>query len=197
MKSIKFKNTTSQKIYDNYMRRMRRTVSTLNKVDSEEVLLEFNSHIFEATQSIKNTTKEEDVLLIVLEKLGDPEEVIKPLIADKKLAEATRTLNPIHIFKALVLNIKNGISYVIFLLLYFSLFIFIYSIILKIINPKEVGLYFVNGALETLGTYKGVNPNDNVVEVLGNWFIPVMMACIIVLFIIITLLLRLKQRMKK
>lgn len=196
MKSIKFKNTTSQKIYDNYMRRMKRTVSTLNKADSEEVLLEFNSHIFEATLSPKDIP-EEDLLLNVLDKLGDPEEVLKPLIADKKLAEATRTLNPVHIFKALVLNIGNGISYFIFSILYLSLFGFVYTIYLKIINPKEVGLYFVNGTLETLGTYKGINPNDNVVEVLGNWFIPVMMACIIVLFIIITLLLRIKQRMKK
>ena len=133
MKSIKFKNTTSQKIYDNYMRRMKRTVSTLNKVDSEEVLLEFNSHIFEATLSPKDIS-EEDLLLNVLDKLGDPEEVLKPLIADKKLAEATRTLNPISVFKALALNIKNGISYVIFLLLYFSLFVFVYSIVLKILN---------------------------------------------------------------
>ena len=197
MKSIEFKNTTSQKIYDSYMRRVKRTVSTLNKVDSEEVLLEFNSHIFEASQSIKNTTKEEDALLNVLDKLGDPEEVLKPLIADKKLAEATRTLNPISVFKALALNIKNGISYVIFLLLYFSLFVFVYSIVLKILNPEEVGLYFVNGSLETLGTYKGIDSNENVVEALGNWFIPVMLVCVIISFIIITLLLRLKQKFKK
>lgn len=196
MKSIKFKNTTSQRIYDNYMRRLKRTVSTLNKVDSEEVLLEFNSHIFEATQLSKDTS-EEDLLFNVLDKLGVPEEVLKPLIADKKLAEATKTLNPIRIFKALILNIKNGISYIIFTILYLSLFGFIYSIILKILNPNEVGLWFKNGSFENLGGYKGISENDGVVEVLGNWFIPVMMACIIVLFIIITLLLRLKQRMKK
>ena len=195
MKSIKFKSTTSQKIYDSYMSRIKRTTSVLNKADREEVLLEFNSHIFEASQS-SNDISEEDILLNVLDKLGPPEEVLKPLIADKKLVEATKTLNPVSLFKALVLNLKNGISYIIFLLLYFSLFVFIYSIILKISNPKDVGLYFENGAFENLGTYTGYSSKDGVVEVLGDWFIPVMIACTIVSFIFITLLLRLKQSMK-
>ncbi len=194
MKSIAFKNTTSQKIYDNYMRRIKRTTSSLNKMDREEVLLEFNSHIFEGIQ-MSTDISEEDSLLHILDKLGDPEVVLKPLIADKKLFEATKTLNPIHVFKALLLNIGNGISYAIFSLLYLSLFGFLYGIVLKLMNPNEVGLFMVNGSIETLGTYKGLE-TDVVVELLGNWFIPVMLLCAVVLFIFITLLLRLKQNMK-
>lgn len=196
MKSINFKHTASQKIYDNYMRRIKRVTSVLSKEDREEVLLEFNSHIFEATQ-LENKTSEVHILLDVLNKLGDPEEVLKPLIADKKLSQATKSLNPIHIFRALVLNIGNGISYFIFSILYLSLFGFIYAIIQKLINPNDVGLFFRNGSFENLGGYKGITADDGVVEVLGNWFVPVMLICIIVLFIIITLLLRLKQKMNK
>ncbi|MFK8061000.1 MAG: hypothetical protein AB8B78_13025 [Polaribacter sp.] len=196
MKAIKFKENASQKIYDNYIKRVKRITNSLLTQDSNEILLEINSHIYEGTQNVVNE-EEIDTLLNVLDRLGEPEVVLKPLVADKKLAQATKSLNPIHIFKALFLNIGNGMAYFIFSILYLSLFGFVYAIIIKIINPKEVGLWFQNGSLETLGTYKGFSPEDNVVEVLGNWFIPVMLLCAISLFIIITFLLKLKHQQKK
>lgn len=196
MKSLNFKNSVSQKIYDSYMRRIERSVSILSKQDREEILLEFNSHIFEAIE-LNDSDSEEDMLLDILDRLGEPEEVLKPLVADRKLYQATSSFNPIHIFRALSLNVGNGISYLLFSICYLSLLGFVYAIIMKIINPKEVGLYVKNGTMETLGTYKGISPDDGVVEVLGNWFIPVMMMCIIVLFVCITRLLRLKHKFDK
>jgi hypothetical protein len=196
MKAIEFKENASQKIYDNYIKRVKRVTNSLLTEDKNEVLLEINSHIYEGTQNTKNEN-EIDILLNVLDRLGEPEVVLKPLVADKKLAQATKSLNPIHIFKALILNIGNGIGYFIFSILYLSLFGFFYAIYIKIMNPKEVGLWFENGSMETLGTYKGFSPEDNVVEVLGNWFIPIMLLCAISLFLIITILLKKKHQSKK
>lgn len=96
MKNIKFKNTISQKIYDNYIQRIKSTIVTLNKSDREEILLEFNSHIYEALQ-VDPDTKEEEKLVTITDKLGEPKEVLKPLIAEKKLIQATNTFNPIHV----------------------------------------------------------------------------------------------------
>jgi len=123
---------------------------------------------------------------------------LKPLIADKKLEEATRTFNPIHLFKALALNISNGISYLIFGILYLSLFGFVFLIYAKFNNPDEVGLFMKNDSFIVLGKLsKGYLQNPNISEVLGNWFIPVMLISIILSYLLITLLLKLKRSINK
>jgi hypothetical protein len=197
IKEIQFKESSSKRVYDNYMNRIQKTVRSLPKIDQKEVLLEFNSHIYEGLAR-KNQESEIDRLLDVIDKLGDPEEVLQPLIADKKLEQATRTFNPVHLFKALILNITNGISYIIFFILYLSLFGFVFLIYAKITNPEEVGLFFENEQFLVLGK---INPeylaNTTYKEVLGNWFIPVMICSILLFYLLITLLLKFKRSINK
>ena len=131
IKEIQFKESSSQRIYKNYMNRIEKTLSSLSKSDQKEILLEFNSHIYEGLAR-KNKGNETNQLLDILDKLGEPEEVLKPLIADKKLEQATRTFNPIHLFKALTLNITNGVSYLFFGILYIALLGFVFLIYAKL-----------------------------------------------------------------
>jgi len=197
MKPIQFTNNTAQKIYDDYISRIKRTTATLNKTDREEILMELNSHIYEGMID-KNEGNEIKNLVDLTEKLGAPEEILKPLVAQKKLDQATKSFNPTHIFKALVLNISNGVTYIFFALLYLALFGFVFLIIAKIRNPDNVGLFFKNGDFHLLGTRRPSSLSKlGLTEVLGNWFIPTMILSIIVLYILITLLLRLKRKTKK
>jgi uncharacterized membrane protein len=195
IEDIKFKQKASQRIYTDYMKRIKRATASLSKINQDDIYMEFNSHIFEAIQH-KNEVNELDSLLDIIEKLGSPEEVLKPLIADKKLEQATQTFNPVHVFKALVLNFTNGISYILFSVLYLFLFGFVILIFAKIVNPSLVGLFMKKDSLSffVLGIF---NPQDmaknQVTEVLGNWFIPVMLLSIIVFYFIITLLLKFKK----
>lgn len=190
MKQINFKQSASQRIYDDYMKRIRKAVITLPKNDCEDILMEFNSHIYEGIKSSSDEF-EVDNLLDVLQKLGVPEEVLLPLVADKKLEQATKTFNPIHIFKALVLNISNGISYIIFAVLYLFLGTGVFLIFAKIFNPSEVGLFIGHG-----NWVFGVSayPED---EVLGKWFIPFVLLTMALLYLLITLLLKFKRMHKK
>lgn len=194
MKTIQFTHKTAQKIYDDYISRIKRTIAPLSKSDSNEILMELNSHIYEG-MAHKTEVNEIDHLVDIIEKLGAPEEILKPLVAQKKLEQATKTFNPAHIFRALVLNISNGIAYVFFALLYLMLFGFVLLIIEKIKNPDHVGLFFKNGDFHLLGTR---NPESleklGLTEVLGNWFIPAALLSIAILYISITLLLRLKRK---
>ena len=197
IKEIQFKESSSKRVYENYMNRIKKTVRTLSSNDQKEVLLEFNSHIYEGL-SRKNHEKEIDRLLDVLDKLGDPEEVLKPLIADKKLEQATKTFNPVHLFKALALNITNGISYVIFFILYLSLFGFVFLIFAKITNSKGVGLFFENNRFLALGKINQEYLESTAYnEVLGNWFIPAMLLSIFLFYLLITLLLKFKRSINK
>lgn len=186
--SIKFNQTASERIYLDYMKRVKRVTRSLSKENQEDISMELNSHIFEAIRQ-KNSDNEVDSLLDVLEKIGAPEEVLKPLVADKQLEQATRTFNPVHIFKALLLNITNGISYIIFLLLYLFLFSFVFLIFAKLWNPGKVGFYYSDPSSFIFG----ISNNPDRPEILGNWFIPAMLLAIAFFYIIITFLLKLKK----
>lgn len=197
VKNIEFKETASERVYDSYMKRIKKAVKQLPPRDQNEILLEFNSHIYEGLQR-KTDSLEIDHLLDILDKLGIPEEVLKPLVADKKLEQATKTFNPLHIIRALALNITNGISYLIFFVLYLLLFGFVYLIYAKIVNPEEVGLFLNNNSFMVLGKMNKENLNNAAItEVLGNWFIPSMLLSIIVSYFIITFLLKLKRKINK
>lgn len=190
MKRIDFKNTSAQKIYNDYFKRIERCSTVLSKEDRTDLIMEFNSHIYEGLQ--KNTAKDElEGLLNILENLGMPEEVLKPLIADKKLRQATKTFNPKHVFQAIKLNIKNGIVFGVFGLLYLFLFSTIFLFIAKIVLPNNTGLFYNNNEFQSFGfvrDYKGYN------EVLGIWFIPLVLISTIILYLTITLLLRIWRK---
>ena len=188
---IKFSQAASQRIYNDYMKRILKVTNSLSKEDKQDVYMEFNSHIYEALQH-KNGANEIDVLLDIIEKLGVPEEVLKPLLADKQLEQATKTFNPIHVFKALLLNLTNGFSYVFFFVLYLLLFVFVFLIFAKIKNPTEVGLWYKDSTSFVFGLSNKLNQIGQT-ELLGNAFIPVMITCIILFYFIITLLLKFKK----
>lgn len=197
IKEIEFNETASKRVYDSYIKRTKKAIRPLTLSDQNDILLEFNSHIYEGLQRNQNKTEIEN-LLDILDKLGIPEEVLKPLVADKKMEQATKTFNPLHIIKALVLNVTNGISYVIFFILYLLLFGFVYLIYAKIVNPKEVGLFFQNDSFLVLGKINQEKLSDTgITEVLGNWFIPIVLLSIFVSYFLITYLLKLKRKINK
>ncbi|WP_394773921.1 hypothetical protein [Flavobacterium sp.] len=195
IEDIKFEQKASQRIYNDYMKRIKKATASLSKINQDDIYMEFNSHIFEAIQH-RNNANEIDSLLDIIEKLGIPEEVLKPLIADKKLEQATRTFNPVHVFKALILNFTNGVSYIFFFVLYLFLFGFVFLIFAKIFYPSLVGLHIKPGSFSVfvLGI---ISPEDQAknqtIEVLCNFFIPVMLLSIVLFYFFITLLLKLKK----
>lgn len=191
IENIKFSQEASKRVYNDYMKRVKKATSLLSKQNQDDIYMEFNSHIFEAIQQ-KNGINEIDLLLDVLEKLGIPEEVLKPLVADKKLEQATKTFNPIHVFKALVLNFTNGITYIIFFFLYLLLFGFVFLIFAKIANPSEVGLFYKDSSFMILGLSNNTN-QVGIKEFLGNWFILVMLVSTVAFYFLITLLLKFKK----
>ncbi len=190
MKAIEFKNKSAKKIYDSYIRRVRRTTKVLSNTDQEDILMEFNSHIYEALQQ-KGVDDEVADLLHITQELGDPEIVLKSLIAEKKLNQATKTFNPKHIVQAMFLNTKRGGVFFIFAALYLSLFSFIILIIFKIVNPDKTGLYFSDNKFVALGILDTNNPTT---EVLGNWFIPVMLINLLFFYFLTTLLMKLTKK---
>ena len=53
MKRIEFKNKSAQKLYDNYLASIEKYSSVLSKEDANDLLMEFNSHIYEGLQILE------------------------------------------------------------------------------------------------------------------------------------------------
>lgn len=194
---ISFSDNASKRIYNNYLKQVKKTIKSLSIREQNEILLEINSHIYEAMLR-KEDLNEVEALLDVLNNLGEPDDVFKPLVADKILDKATRSFNPIHLFKALILNITNGISYLFSFLLYLLLFGFVFLIYAKITKPNQVGLLFENNQFLALGKLNSEYlSNPSYKEVLGDWFIPAMLISILVFYALITLLLKIKRTINK
>lgn len=190
MKNIEFASTTTQRIYNDYLKRVEKCILILSEEDKKELLMEINSHIFEGMQRFSDNN-ETDNLLTVLEKLGVPEEFLKPVIADKKIAQAVRTFNPKVVLQALLLNLKNGIIYSIFTLLYLFLFAFVFLIGAKLISPTKTGLFYLDEKFQTFGFIKNT---DGMNDILGFWFIPLVIIIAIAFYLLITLLLRFTKK---
>jgi len=188
MKRIIFTNPTAQKIYDDYFNRVKRCVSILSANDQLEMMMEFNSHIYEAT-SAATPSNEVDVLVNTLEKLGAPEEVLQPVIAHKKVKQATRSFNPKHIIQALYLNISNGAGYFVFAVVYMLIIALGILIVLKLISPAHTGLFIQDDRFIAFG-YRTDLPS-NVTELLGNWFIATVIMLMGAFYFLNTLLFRL------
>jgi hypothetical protein len=196
-KEIAFNDKNSQRIYHDYISRIQHATKSLNKENQQEILLEINSHIYESLIHDTESKKGEvEKLLDILEKLGQPEAFLKPLVAEKKLDEATRTFNPVKVVKALALNIGNGISYIVFAILYLLLFGFVFLIVAKICDPQNVGFFYRPDDIFILGYYRTDGITHYQYEQLGNWFIPFMLLLTIVFYLFITLLLRIKKNFK-
>lgn len=190
MVKIPFKTNTSQRLYEDYMRRIEKNISTLSETDRTEMIMEFNSHIFEGTIGCSEEN-ESEILLDVIGKLGVPEEFLKPLVAQKKLKQAVTTFNPGAVFQALRLNIKNGMIYSVFALLYLFLFSFVILVFAKIVAPANTGLFYKNNEFHGFGY---INHSEGYTEILGYWIIPISIVTAVILYLSITLLLRFTRR---
>ena len=195
-KKIQFRSTDAQKIYENYLKQIQSATKKLSKEDQTDILMELNSHIFESISKINSEENEVKTLLELFDKIGIPSEILKPLIAERKLNQATKTFNPIHIFQALILNFSYGIIYFIFFILYLFLFSFVVLIFAKMFYPDNVGFYYKRGEIFQYGGFLQ-DKNIQQYEILGIWFIPVTILLGVLFYFLISLLLKLKKSLRK
>ena len=190
MKAIKFNSDSAQRIYDNYIKSVRKNISILSEEDKLDILMEINSHIYEALQE---EGKKDEVanILNITENLGTPEDYLAPLIAEKKVRQAGRTFNPRHVWQALRLNFSKGFVYVIISLLYLLLSVFGLLIVAKIVKPSSIGLFYLGDSFQAFGF---VSDPEGMTEILGFWFIPLAIVSAIIFYILITMLFRLRRK---
>jgi len=192
-----FKNKSAEQIYNSYLKRVKRIMSPLSEQDKKDIRMELDSHIFES-MSTRGTEDEIASLLLTLQTLGEPEEFLVQEVAQRKLTQATRTFNPIHITSALLMNMGNGFihmfKHIAFSLLYLFIFAFSLTSVVKLIVPSRVGYFTDNEGFFHFGISTQIEGKK---EVLGFWYVPLSIGIAIVLYLLATLLMRVFNKKPK
>jgi len=186
----KFTAKNSIKIWNDYFRRIRKNLSLLNQQQKQDLIKELEGHIYESYLESEGGNETEK-LLNALERMGDPDEFLKPLLSKELLMKGTKSFSPIAIFKGLYLNIYAGLKAV-FLSLVFGVG-FLLSVIMailavvKLILPERVGLFLFpdgNWSFGIIANITGAN------EILGYWIVPLCLIFAVALYMLLTYLVK-------
>ena len=196
---MKLANENAEKILRMYEKKVLYIIRPLSKKDMLDIKMEIDSHIYE---SMARYPKGDEVstLIYALEKLGDPEDFLPQVVAERKLAQAGRSFNPAHIASAIALNIGRGfiksVMFIIIGLFYLLSFGFAALSIIKLFAPANVG-FFINTerSIFDIGWINNIAPGTK--EILGAWFTPVILAAAILIYILNTILLKYIPKKRK
>jgi len=186
----KFNDRTTQRIWDNYFKRIGKILNRAPSKISNELVLELKSHLYESFEEDKEQS-ESNRLLNAIDRLGDPDDFLKPIIAEKLLTDASKSFNPKSIFFGIYYNLYGGIARVFLAIIiwagYLVAFFFSALAVLKIFFPQRTGLFYSDKGVYYLGFMEAAAGKD----VLEYYFIPIALLISAILFWILTKLLRL------
>lgn len=193
---INFHHQATQKVYDNYIQQIEKIVETLPEAEQLDILMEMNSHIYEGMR-YSSPPNELDDLLHHINNFGNLENMLKPIVAERKLDQATKTFHPTHVFKAMVLNIQNGIFFMLISICYLGLGFLGIAILTKLFSPEDVGMYYKPGEYFVLAGVPRDTVNQAEYELLGDWYISVMILVMFAFYVFITWILRFEKYLRK
>ncbi len=184
----KLQDNVSKRIWNDYFIRVNKVLKSLDQASKEEIILELKSHLFSSIEN-DNSSDEPTRILNAIGQLGEPEEFLKPIVADKLLSQASKSFNPANIFQALFYNVfyttfrRAMISLVLFTVYLVSIILLV-TVVSKIFIPESVGLFVYESGAWLFGVdfpeggwRFGVNTLENgqeghARELLGYWLIP-------------------------
>ena len=188
----RLEDPVSLKIWSQYFRRISRILWPMDPEQREDLTLEIQTHVLESMAQEKEGGEPER-LLNALEKLGEPEQFLRPLMADKMLGKAARTLSPGAVLKGLYLAVYKGVRVALFSLLfvigYAAALTFGMVALLKPIIPRHAGIFFSPEGGLAAGILGGNTQGYR--DILGYWVIPISLMLAVLLYVGLTKLLRL------
>ncbi|UCE22747.1 MAG: hypothetical protein JSV46_11220 [Candidatus Aminicenantes bacterium] len=190
-----FKNTITKKIWDQYDQRLQHILRRTDKEEKKELLLEIKSHLLESFKQ-DPAESEEEKLLNAIDRLGEPEIFLRPLIADRYMTRASRTLSPKDVARGLYFSLFTGFKKAVISFLlglgYILAFIFAVMAVLKPFLPNNVGVLLFNDGSITAGM--AFNSSGVKTDYFGYWIIPISAALAVLIYIGLTKYLRKVRR---
>lgn len=173
---------------DQYLRDLRRALSSLPLDTRDELVREIESHLIDACADLCGS--DEVRMTRAIERMGAPGHYADAMIAEAMLRKAVKGFRPIRLFPALIrrmgLGLQKTISALVFVAGYLSLLIVAIAVLAKPIVPDS-GLWLHPGG----GWSLSLHAHENAREVLGWWIIPTGLAILAVGWFLLNRMLRL------
>ncbi len=187
-------DSASQERIDAYLKRLRQALGTLAPDEITEIVREIRSHIVERAESAEPLN--EAALTRILAALGDPQDIGSLYQSRAMVARARASTSPLLILRTTVRWAGKSIAGLVMSL--FALFGYtaglccLVGAIRKVIRPERVGLWVGPHTWDL--TMGNLSPAERVREhsheVLGSWFIPVMLIVGTLILIVTTVIVR-------
>lgn len=182
-----FSDPRAQQRWDTYFAEVDRLVA-LAGTDAAGLDTELRQHLADSWAA-KTDGSADQRLALAIAQLGDPEDFLRPLMADAVLDRASRSYNPATVTRGLGLAIRAGSRRaargVMFAAAYVLLAIFAAMSLLKPFLAQNIGLIrgadgsLTFGITDTAGT-----------DIMGYWSIPLTLAACAVIYLLLTRALR-------
>jgi hypothetical protein len=155
---------------ENYLRRLATALRGMPEAEKKDVLREIRAHIVD---SVAGAADDDAAITRVLHFLGTPEDLARRYDAERLLARAGRSFSPVLLLHTTwswaKLGMKGTLAFFAALIGYSLAFALTLSALLKPIMPSHIGMWWGHGNLN-IGYAQ--HP-ERMQELLGQWFVPV------------------------
>lgn len=180
---IEVGDVPARKLLAAYFAQVDRALAPLSRAEADGVRLELETHILDA---MAGTPAGEADARAALEQLGDPDDFLPQLVADRLRARAGRTFGPHDVASAIlrtaVTGVRGLVTAVVMSVGYIVATVLIFLGILKLTTNQDVGVF----RLSTGQLFIGANSNVDGVDLLGGWFAPLAIVAGLVLYLLLT-----------
>jgi hypothetical protein len=180
---IEVGDVPARKLLAAYFAKVDRALAPLSREEANAVRLELETHILDA---MAGTPAGEADAKAALEQLGDPDEFIPQLVADRLRARAGRTFGPLDVLSAIgrtaVTGIRGLVTALVMSVGYLTSAVLVLLGVMKLTTSQDVGVF----RLSTGQLFIGADDNVDGVDLLGVWFAPLAIVAGIVLYLLIT-----------
>jgi uncharacterized membrane protein len=149
-----------------YFRRVDRMLAPLSSAEAADIRRELETHVLDAI-------KEGGTAVDALGALGDPDDFLPSLVADRLRARAARTFNPSDVAAALARSARDGVAGLALSIVVGAVYtvatLSIFLGVLKIFAPAGTGVFRLESGRIFIGSDGAVRG----VDLLGFWFVPI------------------------
>jgi hypothetical protein len=167
-----FKDPEALQLWERYFRKVDHLLQPLTKDLAADHKAELESHLLDSVADAPNDSDVEK-LRYAIDQLGEPKSYLKAIVGRELLVSATSGFKPIQIIRGLYYNVFLGagrfILSFLFGLTYFLIGLFTLLPIMKLIIPRNVGLFHYPEGGFVFGI---VTSMPGMQEILGYWLIP-------------------------
>jgi hypothetical protein len=156
---------------DAYLNRLATALRHMPPAEKQDILLEIRAHVLD---SVAASSDRKGAVDRVLRLLGTPEELAQRYDTERLLTRASRSFSPWLLLRTswrwAKAGMKGTVAFFLALIGYGTAFGITIALILKPIMPSRVGVWWGRGDLN-IGM---VDHPEQMHELLGQWFVPVM-----------------------